>query len=200
MKNFKPTGILVDDVTMLFTMHERVEKLGHVKKVADIARKMAVQFGANEEDAFCAGLLHDIGNVFPNEGMEKVAMELDIDILPEEEQFPPILHQKISQVVAREIFKVTDENILSAIGCHTTLKKDADDFDKIIFIADKLSWDEKYSGPFLKDVLDFLEKSLLDKACACYLSYLWNQKNGVEVIHPWMKESYEQLTKNQTRS
>ncbi|OLF95341.1 Hydrolase (HAD superfamily) [Bacillus licheniformis] len=34
-----------------------------------------------------------------------------------------IIHQKLSKVMARDLFQVADEDILNAIECHTTLKK-----------------------------------------------------------------------------
>ena len=191
-KNFKKTGNLTKDVESFLEMHACTETFEHVRTVAKQARELAPRFFGKAEDAFCAGLLHDISAVFPNEDRLKVAAELDLEILPEEKICPAILHQKISQVIASEIFEITDENILSAIGCHTTLKKDASVLDKIIFISDKIKWDKQYKAPYLDDVLKALEISL-DEACFCYLNYLWQQKEKLAVIHPWLATAHEQL-------
>ena len=45
---------------------------------------------------------------------------------------------KKSRFIAN-IYHIEDEDILSAIECHTTLKKEMNDYDKIIFLADKLA-------------------------------------------------------------
>lgn len=55
------------------------------------------------------GYLHDISAIFPNEVRIVVAEEFGIEILEEERKFPMIIHQKLSRVIAKEIFKVHDE-------------------------------------------------------------------------------------------
>jgi HD superfamily phosphohydrolase YqeK len=105
---------------------------------------------------------------------------------------PMILHQKLSVVIASDIFGVTDEAVLSAIGCHTTLKANASPLDKVVFIADKIAWDQPYTAPFLEGVLASLEQSL-DQAVLHYLHYLWQQRDTIPVIHPWFVAAYEQL-------
>lgn len=67
--------------------------------------------------------MHDISGVIPNEKRIAAAEALGIDILPEERIFPMIIHQKLSKVMARDLFQVADQDILNAIECHTTLKK-----------------------------------------------------------------------------
>lgn len=191
-KNFEGTGALSEDVAIFLRMHNCEDTLKHVKAVADEARILASRFSENKEQAFDAGLLHDISAIFPDEDKLRVAIELRIDILPEEKIHPNILHQKISEVMAKEIFGITDKNTLSAIGCHTTLKENASTLDKIVFISDKIRWDQDHNPPYLKDVLKSLEISL-DEACFCYLDYLWKNKENLAVVHPWAEVAYKQL-------
>jgi len=194
-KNFTKTGMLPQDVAGFLEMHACTETLEHVMAVAKQAKELAPRFFEKEEDAFCAGLLHDISAVFPNKDRLEVAVKLDLEILSEEKICPPVLHQKISQVIAKEIFEISDDAILSAIGCHTTLKKNASVLDKIVFISDKIKWDKQYEAPYLDDVLKALEISL-DEACFCYLNYLWQQKEKLAVVHPWLADAYSQLHKS----
>ena len=58
-----------------------------------------------------------------------------------EEKYPFLLYQRFSATVAMEVFKVNDERILSAITHHTTLKANHSQYEMILFLADKLSWD-----------------------------------------------------------
>jgi len=58
------------------------------------------------------------------------------------------LHQRISKEIAYGYFHIEDEDILSAIKCHTTLKKEINDYNKIIFLADKLAWDQGGIPPY----------------------------------------------------
>lgn len=69
-----------------------------------------------------------------------------------ERKFPMIIHQKLSRVIAKEIFKVEDEEILNAICCHTTLRKHATKMDLVLFVADKIEWDQKGTPPYLIEI------------------------------------------------
>jgi len=191
-KNFEKSGELSSDVERFLKMHGCADTVRHVNDVAQEASELAPRFLEKAEGAFCAGLLHDISAVFPNEDRVKVATELGIEVLPEEKICPAILHQKISRVMAEKIFGITDPNILSAMGCHTTLKENASVLDKIVFISDKIMWDQVHSAPYQSDVLKALEISL-DEACFCYLDYLWQQRENLAVVHPWMAAAYKQL-------
>lgn len=102
-----------------------------------------------------------------------------------------IIHQKLSRVIAKEIFKVEDEEILNAICCHTTLRKHATKMDLVLFVADKIEWDQKDTTIFNRNKKG-LEKSL-EKAAFVYISYLWERKDTLKVIHPWLEEAYWDL-------
>ncbi|ASL65211.1 hypothetical protein SAMN04488573_1011735 [Bacillus sp. 5mfcol3.1] len=103
-----------------------------------------------------------------------------------------IIHQKLSRVIAKEIFKVENEEILNAICCHTTLRKYATKMDLVLFVADKIEWDQNGTPPYLIEIKKGLEKSL-EKAAFVYISYLWERKDTLKVIHPWLEEAYWDL-------
>lgn len=192
-KNFERTGMSTKDIVQFLHLHKHQETARHSAQVAQEARKLACRFGENQEAAYIAGWLHDISAIFPNEQRITVAKSLDIDFFPEEEIFPMIIHQKISQVMAQEIFGVTDKSILSAIGCHTTLKKNPSQLDKVVFVADKIRWDQQGDPPYMQEILSALEISL-DHAAFCYLDFLWSKRTELKVIHPWLAEAHHQLS------
>ena len=154
--------------------------------------ELAKQFNADEDKAEIAGWLHDISAVFPSAERAKVARELGIEVLPEEDTFPMIIHQKLSIVLGRELFGVTDSETLSAIGCHTTLKQDASLLDKVVFVADKIAWDQPGQPPYLNEILAGLDKSV-DHAAFVYLDYIWQMRASLKVLHPWTAQSHAQL-------
>ncbi len=53
------------------------------------------------------------------------------------------MHQRISKMIAEQEFSITDEQILSAIECNTTLKMNPFAYDMALFIADKPAWDQE---------------------------------------------------------
>ena len=94
--------------------------------------------------------------------------------------------------MAKEVFAISNEVILNAVRCHTTLRANASRIDKILFVADKIKWDQQGIPPYLKDILLAIDSSL-DEAAYCYLEYLWTSKNQLKVIHPWLREAYFDL-------
>ncbi|URZ17123.1 hypothetical protein CLFE_031750 [Clostridium felsineum DSM 794] len=102
---------------------------------------IAKQYVGNCNEAEIAGLLHDISGIYENKERLLVAEKLQLNIVEEEKVLPLILHQKISRVMAEDLFEIKNKKILSAIECHTTLKKNASKMDMVLFIADKIKWD-----------------------------------------------------------
>ena len=191
-KSVEITGMRPRDVVNFLNLHGHQKTARHSGRVALEAKKIALRFDENQEAAFEAGWLHDISAIVPNEQRITVAKALGINPLHEEEVFPLIIHQRISQVMAQEIFGVTDQVVLSAIGCHTTLKKDASRLDKVVFVADKIRWDQDGDPPYLQELILALDVSL-DDAAFCYLNFLWNRRGQLKIIHPWFSEAYQQL-------
>lgn len=103
-----------------------------------------------------------------------------------------ILHQKQSVFISREVFGIKDEEILSAIESHTTLRKNASQLDKLIFIADKVKWDRNYKAPYLDELNTALQESL-DDACRVYI--IW-ALSDIIVLHPWLKDAMDDLKIN----
>jgi HD superfamily phosphohydrolase YqeK len=44
--------------------------------------------------------------------------------------------------MAKHIFKITRTDILDAVGCHTTLRANSTVLDQVLFVADKIAWDQ----------------------------------------------------------
>lgn len=156
------------------------------------ARALALRFGDDPDAAETAGWLHDISAVYPNAERVRIARELGVDVLPEEEAFPMIIHQKLSVEVARHLFGVDRRDVLDAVGCHTTLKAPSTRLDRIVFVADKVSWDQTGTPPYLSELLKSLERSLEDGAMA-YIGHLWAQREKLKVVHPWLADAYADL-------
>ncbi|EJS67985.1 hypothetical protein ICW_03219 [Bacillus wiedmannii] len=190
--SFTPTGKFENDIKAFLLKYSKEVTYKHSIRVANESRKIAVTYNVNEEKAAIAGYLHDISAIFPNEDRIVVAEQFGIEILQEEREFPMIIHQKLSKVIAKEIFKVEDEEILNAICCHTTLRKHATKMDLVLFVADKIEWDQNGTLQYLIEVKKGLEKSL-EHAAFAYISYLWDRKDTLKVIHPWLEEAYWQL-------
>jgi len=183
------TGDMAQDVTAFLKYHHCPQTAIHSAAVAAEAQRIAVSVGADPSCAAQAGWLHDVSAVIPVEARVAVAEALDLPVLPEERALPMILHQKLSVVVARDLFGVTDAAVLNAIGCHTTLKAGASVLDKVLFVADKLAWDQPGEPPYHAAMEAALACSL-DAAARVYLHYLWERRATLAVVHPWLAAAH----------
>ena len=113
------------------------ERYLHTLGVAETSLKLAKYFGLDEEKDYVAGLLHDCAKCFSNEELLNIINNnLKIDAC--EMINPKTYHAPVGAFVAESEYGVSDKDILSAIRWHTIGKIGMSDFDKIIFIADKI--------------------------------------------------------------
>lgn len=137
----------------------------HTLGTADCAKELAQKFGLNSEKAYLAGLLHDCAKCFSNEKLLDIIYK-HLNVEECEMLNYKTLHAPVSAYIAEKEFKITDKEILSAIRWHTLGRLDMTDFEKIVFIADKIepnTRDKEYSDKIrvLLDEENGLNKALL---------------------------------------
>ena len=160
------------EIKELYLKHRCQATYDHVVKVAIVASKLAKKYQLDTKKCYLASLLHDISAIITPDQMYQIARHRQLKIDPAEEKYHFLLHQRISRIIAKEYFKIDDEKILSAIECHTTLKKQASDYDKVCQ-ALKIS---------------------LDYACYIYLKYQFDHHCFL-MVHQWLDEAYQQLSR-----
>lgn len=122
----------MNQLNMMLTPH----RLSHSKSVAKLAYEIAKANNLeNPLDAFMAGLFHDIG--------KDLAIEKQFEIV--KEQFPEYVdmpkfsyHQFAGAYLAKKLFNINDEEMLSAIKFHSTGNENMGKIAKIIYAADKI--------------------------------------------------------------
>lgn len=137
----------------------------HTLGTADCAKELAQKFGLDSEKAYLAGLLHDCAKCFSNEKLLDIIHQ-HLDVEECEMLNYKTLHAPVSAYIAENEFKITDKEILSAIRWHTLGRLGMTDFEKIVFIADKIepnTRDKEYSDKIrvLLDEENGLNKALL---------------------------------------
>lgn len=188
---FELTGNLEEDIKHFFG--KEFESIAeHSCEVAACGKNLAVYFNQDPQVAEVGGLLHDISAVIPTNQRMTTAKAWEIPVNEAERKLPMIVYQKLSRHIANEIFNITNESALSAIECHTTLKAKPTKMDQIVFIADKIMWDQQGVPPYLSDLLKALDSSL-EEASLVYLTYILNSQP--KVLHPWAVAAYTELSK-----
>lgn len=114
------------------------KRYNHSIGTAEYAQKLAKRFNQDEKKAYIAGLLHDCAKCFPDEKLIEMIKKNNLDVQDIEMMSTKTLHAPVSAYIAQHEFGVVDEEILSSIRWHTLGKINMSDFEKIIFIADKV--------------------------------------------------------------
>ena len=133
----------------------------HTRNVEKLAVRLAERNGVSEEKAALAALLHDIAKELPKDRMLQIITENAIIAKDAARHLPPVWHGAAAAVLAKTEYGVEDEEILSAIRCHTTGKPDMSLQDKILYLADMTSAERDWPGV---DDLRALEMQDLDRA------------------------------------
>lgn len=139
------------------------ERYIHTLGTADCAKELANRYGMDEDKAYTAGLLHDCAKCFTTEKLLEIIKD-NLEVEESEMLNYKTLHAPVSAYIAENEFGVTDKDILSAIRWHTLGKLDMNEFEKVIFLADKIepnTRDKEYSKQ-IRAILD--EENGMNKA------------------------------------
>lgn len=114
------------------------ERYHHSLGTAQKSKELAKGFDIDEEKAYLAGLLHDCAKCFSKEKMYNMIKDNNIPTEEDELLNFKTLHAPVGAFYAMSMFGIYDETILSAIRWHTLGKLNMNDFEKLIFISDKI--------------------------------------------------------------
>jgi len=180
---------LYENIRIYYERFGRSDVYNHTLEVVEQTRKLSIHHSFDIKACELGAYLHDIGRVVDYEDIVQLCFESGHEIIDGEGDVPSILHQIASRIIASSVFGIQDERILSAVECHTTLKKNPSEVDMVVFLSDKLSWqDEEY----MELVAELNEKSKVskEKAIAHYLESLHAKRRELKCYHKWSEEAY----------
>lgn len=148
----------------------------HTLNVRRMAVKLAKRWGADPEKAALAALLHDTAKELPREEMLQILNDNAIMAENAQNRPSPVWHGICAAILAQTQWGVEDEEVLSAIRCHTTGKPGMSLLDEIIFLADMTSAERDYPEV---DYLRKLEKKDIHQA----------MREALEMNLHWLEES-----------
>ncbi len=120
-------------------------RVRHVLGCRDTAVELAKRWGADEENAARAGLLHDITKALDGP-LQLTLCEAYGKILSDfSRKYPKTLHALTGSLVAERIFG-ENEAVVSAICHHTTGRADMSTLEKIIYVADYMEPNRFFAG------------------------------------------------------
>lgn len=165
----------------------------HSVCVMERAVEYAKIYGANEEYARLAGILHDIAKEIPKDSRIETTERYGLQLDEIEKNAKGLIHAKLGAVMAKVDFDMPDE-ICDAIKYHTTGKENMSLLEKIIYLADFTGKDRDFPNT---EFLYNLCKRDLDKALLYSFKYTINERLEEEkLIHPNTVEGYNFMVKN----
>lgn len=114
----------------------RPKRYRHTQGVAMSAAQLAVCHGEDPERARIAGILHDCAKYLTDTELYDLSDTYGIELSAFEKNNPALVHSKLGAVFARQRFGIEDEEICSAIACHTTGRPHMTTLEKILYLAD----------------------------------------------------------------
>lgn len=133
----------IDEIEIKLAASLKPGRYRHSLGVAYTAANLAMVFDQDVQKAFRAGLLHDCAKGYSLEKQEVFCRKYGIcldEILPDS---PQLMHSALAPYIAGDFYQEEDQEILSAIECHTTGKPDMTPLEEIIFIADYMEPNRK---------------------------------------------------------
>ena len=167
------------------------QRYEHTLNVKKMAVKLAKRYGADEEQAALAALLHDAAKEISKDEMRAIMRAYPKYAEGGEARPTSVWHGICAAILARTEWGVEDEAVLSAIACHTAGKPGMSRLDKILYLADMTSAERDWSGV---NKLRRLERNDLDAAMLVALKqtndFVLSQGKPLD---PMSKAAYEDI-------
>ena len=133
-----------------------ISVVGEAKRLADL-NQLTVE---DTRRVTLAAIFHDAAKELSEDQMAKLIEKYHLD-----KRYlgnSNLAHGKLASKMIKDMFNITDEDIINAISFHTTGRANMSQVEKIVFIADAIEPLRKY------DVVDEIRKTTwdnLDKGC-----------------------------------
>ena len=166
-------------------------RFNHSLCVAEEAVRLSKLYGANQKNAYLAGLLHDITKNFSADEHLKIFEMFDIILTESEKSSEKLWHAISGSAYAKNELNITNLDVINAIRYHTTARENMSLLEKIVYLADFTSTDRNYPDV---NVMRNLVDISIEKAMQYSLSYTINSlKEKGLMPHPDTIAAYNEI-------
>ena len=166
------------------------DRYQHTLGVAYTAASMAMRYGVDIDRAFLAGLLHDCAKNIPNDEKISLCKKYNLKLTKVEKEAPYLIHSKLGACLAKEIYKIDDNEIIDAVRNHTTGRPGMSLLEKIIFTADYIE-PGRNSAPNLSKIRQIAFVDLDTAVIEILHDTLDYLSTKDQVIDPMTKKTYD---------
>jgi nicotinate-nucleotide adenylyltransferase len=107
----------------------------HCRRTAALARRLALRFGLDREQAYLAGLAHDLARELPEEELLRLAAQDGAPLAPWEAERPVLLHGRAAAVL---LGPACAEEVREAVADHVTGRPGMSALARLVYAADFL--------------------------------------------------------------
>jgi nicotinate-nucleotide adenylyltransferase len=162
----------------------------HSLCVADEAARLARRYGADEEKAYTAGLLHDIMKDTAPKTQLQILADFAILLDEVEKPVPKLWHAIVGAAFIERVLGLQDRDILNAVRYHTTGRAGMSLLEKVVFIADFTSADRNY--PDVDEVRRLADISLEETMIYAIAYTIHDLLEKGQAVHPQTLAAYNE--------
>ena len=186
-------ALSVQELKNAVTKFLKPKRVPHVMGCCETAAQLARHWGANEEDATRAGLLHDVTKAFDGPLQMELCKHYRVCLDDFSMHNPKTLHALTGSLVAKYVFGES-EAVVDAICNHTTGKANMNLLEKIIYVADYMEPNRDFPGVEELRSLAYSDiDGALERGLEMTLAMLRQQKRE---ISPQSMEALQYLQKS----
>lgn len=138
-------GLPFDELRAQSLALHKPKRVAHVIGCSQTARKLALHYGADPDDAERAGILHDVTKALEGTDQLRLCEKYGIILDDFDREHPKLLHAVTGAAVAEQVFGEKPE-VVQAIRWHTSGKANMTTLEKIIYVADYMEPNRDFPG------------------------------------------------------
>ena len=187
----------IDEYKEILRGRLKEKRYYHSLCVANEAVRLANLYGANEEKAYIAGLLHDICKNDEKQDLLESLAKYGIILSDVEKSLHKLWHAKAGAEYIKNVLGIVDSEIVNAVRYHTTARSGMGLLEKVLYLADFTSADRDYKGvEKMREMVDVSMEAAMEEALRFTINDLLEQR---QVIHPDAISAYNEIVLNKTR-
>ena len=171
--------------------HVKPKRLAHSMGVAQTAKDLAMQYGADPDKAEEAGILHDCSKGLSYDEMLKAAEHYGVPVDAWQREAPELLHPYVSACIAEKELGVNDPEVLQAIRRHMCGAPDMTILDAVVNLADYIEPTRDY--PDVEEMREMAKISLWETLCECLKRTMILTLSEGLITHPDTLNTYNTL-------
>lgn len=122
------------------------KRFAHSMNVAEECFKLAEKYGADKRRCYLAGMLHDVMKEDLPERQKQYTADSGLNPDPAELAAKSLWHAVAGGYFVREVLKIEDREVISAIRYHTVGCARMTLMEKIVYLGDMISAERDYKG------------------------------------------------------